>query len=129
MIFIDTNYFLRFILKDNQQHSVQAANTFRQAALGELSLVTSTVVFFEIAWTLRHIYKNDHLALGEILFKLLQLNFEINDRGILIKAVIRFKDSDLELIDCYNLELAKDLKVKEFKTFDQKLARAFDKLA
>ena len=129
MIFIDTNYFLRLILKDNQKHFLEAANTFKQAALGKISLVTSTVVFFEVAWTLRHIYKDDHLALGEILFKLLQLNFKINDRSLLIDAVVRFKDSDLELINCYNLELAKDLKIKEFKTFDQKLARAFDKLA
>lgn len=46
MIFVDTNYFLRFILKDNQVQYLKARQLFLDAAKGEIELISSTTVFF-----------------------------------------------------------------------------------
>ena len=52
MIFIDTNYFLRFLLADISSQHNQAKTIFKQAASGKISLFTSAVVIFEIYWVL-----------------------------------------------------------------------------
>ena len=71
MIFIDANYFLRFLLKDIKQQYLSVKKLMLNAAQGEVKLFTSTIVFFEIYWVLRSYYgaKKDGLikTLQEIL--------------------------------------------------------------
>ena len=57
MIFIDTNYFLRFLLKDNEKQFIEVKKLFEKAILGEIDLYTSLIVIFEIYWVLSSFYK------------------------------------------------------------------------
>lgn len=128
MIFVDTNLFLRFLLKDNLSQYQEAKQLFLQAAQSKVSLFTSIVVFFEVFWVLRSTYKKDKQTLIDKLDKLLRLNVEFADHLLLIESVNVFKKLNLSLEDCYNLCLAKERGVKEFKTFDIKLGKEFEKL-
>lgn len=125
MNFVDTNYFLRFLLKDDPiQHEI-AKNLFLQAARGKADLATTLVVLFEIYWVLTSYYKYDKQAISETLLKLLNLNFSLEERETFIQALYLFRNSSLDLEDCYNLSFAKQRQVKEFKTFDEKLKKVF----
>lgn len=127
MIFVDTNYFLRFLLKDNEKQYVQAKKLFLDCAHSKLKLITSTIVFFEIAWVLKSVYKKDRQSLNNTLTKLLSLNIVFEEGQALQEALIFFRNTSLEFVDCYNLAFALKKKVKDFKTFDQKLRKQFEK--
>lgn len=128
MIFVDTNYFLRFLLRDIESQYKEAKNLFLQAGREEKELSSSLVVFFEVFWVLRSTYKKDKQTLIDKLGKLLRLNVEFDDRLILRESINLFKKLNLSLEDCYNLCLAKEKGMKDFKTFDLKLGNEFEKL-
>lgn len=128
MIFVDTNYFLRFLLRDIESQYKEAKNLFLQAGRGKVELYSSTVVFFEVFWVLRSTYKKDKQALIDKLSKLLKLNVEFDKHLILVNSVDLFKKSNLTLEDCYNLCLAHEKGFKDFKTFDVKLGNELEKL-
>ncbi|OGH38259.1 MAG: hypothetical protein A2905_03450 [Candidatus Levybacteria bacterium RIFCSPLOWO2_01_FULL_36_10] len=126
MIFVDTNYFLRFLLKDNYDQHLEAKNLFLQGAAGTIKLTTSIIVIFEIYWVFKSYYEKDKTEIIEILKNLLSMDFiQINDKKIFITCLDIFSNSNLSLEDCYNLSFAKKNKTEQFKTFDAKLAKEF----
>lgn len=122
MVFVDTNYFLRFLLADiNSQHR-QAKQLFKQGAEGKIKLFTSLVVFFEIYWVLESFYQKQRDELVEVLGKILALDFiELKERRVLLVALRVFGNSNFDLEDAFNLAYAKSAEAADFKTFDTKL--------
>ena len=126
MVFVDTNYFLRFLIDDDPQQAEEAKKLFLDAARGNLDLVTSTIVVFEIYWVFKSYYQKTKDEIIKILQKVLTMNFvRIDERDLLQSALNFFKAQNLSLEDCYNLVFAKKNKVEVFKTFDAKLAKVF----
>ena len=128
MTFVDTNYFLRFLLKDIDSQYKETKNLFLRAGRGEENLFSSIVVFFEVFWVLRSTYKKDKRALVEKLDQLLKLNVIFDDHQLLLESVNLFKRLPLSLEDCYNVVFAKKNNVTDFRTFDIKLGKEFEKL-
>ncbi len=128
MIFVDTNYFLRFLLRDNEGQYQDAKQLLLDGAAGKVKLTSSTVVFFEIVWVLRSVYQKDKSTLTQVLRKLLNLNIEFNDYVVLIDSINLFAKNNLSLEDCYNIEYAIENKAVGFKTFDKKLLRYYNSL-
>lgn len=128
MIFIDTNYFLRFLLNDiSEQHNL-AENLFIKASEGKEDLLTSIIVFFEIYWVLSSYYEKDKVEIVKVLKNILKLMFiELQEREILIHSLALFNETNLDLEDCYNLYFAKSQKIESFGTFDKRLANEFKK--
>lgn len=130
MIFVDTNFFLRFLLEDIEEQHQEAKQLFQQAAQGRISLITSTIVIFEIYWVLSSFYKRQKSQLTNLLTKILAMTFiALQDRAILTESLKLFKKTNLNLEDCYNLSFAKSQKVESFKTFDAKLVKIFSSTA
>lgn len=128
-MFIDTNYFLRFLLNDIEHQNTEVKNLFLDASEGKAELTTSIIVFFEVYWVLFSFYKKKKDELIEALQKILKLTFiELQEREILINSLILFCKTNFDLEDCYNLYFAKFQKVKSFKTFDRKLEKEFSKV-
>lgn len=128
MTFIDTNYFLRFLLKDVNNQYLEAKELFLRASEDKVELFTSTIVLFEINWVLSSFYKKNREEISQILQKILGLKFiGVEERQILFNSLTRFKKTGFDLEDCYNLAYAKARVAKEFKTFDVKLAKEFKK--
>jgi uncharacterized protein len=125
-VFVDTNYFLRFLLADvNAQHK-KAKELFRKGSVGEVKLVTSVVVFFEIYWVLSSFYGKNKKDVTEVLENLLSMSFiRWEERRLLIKAVDVFKSSGIELEDSYNLVFVKENKITEIASFDKKMIKVF----
>jgi len=129
MIFVDTNYFLRFLLADNHEQSEKVKELFLSAAEGKNQLFTSNIVIFEIYWVLSSYYQRDKTEIISTLEKILTLEFiKIDDRPIFLQALDIFRQQPFSLEDCYHLAFARIQRAKSFATFDQKLAKAWKKL-
>mgnify|MGYP001576873490 CR=1 FL=1 len=128
MIFVDTNYFLRFLLRDNENQYQDAKQLLLDGACGKVKLTSSTVVFFEVAWVLRSVYQKEKQALVLVLLKLLNLNIDFNDYEVLVASINLFAKNNLSLEDCYNITYAVENKVVGFKTFDKKLSKYYNSL-
>ena len=128
MIFIDTNYFLRFLLNDiSEQHGL-VEKLFLKGSEGEENLLTSTIVFFEIYWVLSSYYEKEKSEIVSVLQKILKLTFiDLQEREILLNSLTLFNETNLDLEDCYNLYFAKSKKVDSFGTFDKRLEKEFAK--
>lgn len=125
-MFIDTNYFLRFLLKDNEEQYQKVKTLFIEASDKRVKLLTSTIVFFEIYWILMSYYHKQKKPVISMLGKILQLHFiELKERQVLTESLILFNNSLLSLEDCYNLYYAKSHNISSFKTFDKKLEKEF----
>lgn len=128
MTFVDTNFFLRFLIKDNPEQFKEAKKLFLEGASGELGLITSTIVVFEIYWVLKTYYQKTKPEIIKILQKILRMDFmKIEERDLLQKSLTFFKKKNFSLEDCYNLVFAHEQGVKNFKTFDQNLRKIFKK--
>lgn len=124
MIFVDTNYFLRFLLKDVPKQHQEAKELFIKGAGGQLKLFTSLVVIFEIYWVLISFYQKKREKVIVVLKKIFDLEFVKIERKKLLKKALRvYKKTNLDLEDCYNLSLAREMKIKKFKTFDKRLRK------
>lgn len=128
MMFIDTNYFLHFLLKDINNQHLEAKNLFLSASEGKTKLITSTIVFFEIYWVLSSCYGRNKVEVANVLGKVLSLSFiELEERELLFKSLSLFKKTNLDLEDGYNVCYAKSKGIRSFKTFDKKLDKEFSK--
>lgn len=127
-MFIDTNYFLRFLLKDINPQHLEAKNLFLSASEGKTALITSIIVFFEIYWVLSSYYERNKTEAANVLEKVLSLNFiELEEREMLFRSLSLFRKTNLDLEDCYNVCYAKSKGIRSFKTFDKKLDKEFTK--
>lgn len=128
MIFVDTNYFLRYLLQDDQKQYQIAKQLFLAGSRGTVKLMSSTVVFFEIYWVLKSYYSVPKNKLLQTLESMLRMQFvRFYDRDILEKTIKLFDKTTLSLEDCYNLSYAKVHSAGGFKTFDKKLEKEFHK--
>lgn len=126
MIFIDTNYFLRFLLADITPQYTEAKALFLSAAEGKKNVFTSAIVIFELYWVLTSFYGKHKKDISTTLEQILAMHFvKIDERNMLNDAVSLYKKSTFDLEDAYNVSFAKAKGAKEFKTFDKKLLRAF----
>ena|SRR3989344_1072491 len=123
MIFIDTNYFLRYLHNDIPEQSKIAKKIFLDAANGKKKIFTSLVVFFEIFWVVSRSYIYDKSEILKVLRGILAMNFIIMPDGkILKKALDMFESTSLEMEDCYNIVYSREEKAEKFLTFDRKLS-------
>jgi predicted nucleic-acid-binding protein len=124
MIFVDTNYFLRFLLNDNSVQHQKVKKLFMKAANGDVSLCTSTIVFFEIFWVLENVYQKSKHEVTEILSKLLKLPFlEIDEKLQIKKALMLYEKGTIEFEDYYNIVYAEYKNAHKFASFDKKLQK------
>lgn len=120
---VDTNVFLRFLLKDSRQLHQQSKKYFLRAKKGKISLILLPPVIFEIDYVLRGVYSLSRKERAEILSTLVKSpDLEVKEREILIEAVERYKKLKVDLFDLYLAEKAKKEKV-EILSFDQDFKR------
>lgn len=128
MIFVDTNYFLRFLIADEPAQHEKAKKLFLEGAEGKKKLFTSLVVLFEVYWVLTSFYQKNKREVAKILNQVLQLEFiRIEDREVLKKAIGIYQRKNLDLEDSYNLAYAKAKGASALVTFDLRLKKAFAK--
>ena len=122
--FVDTNLFLRYITNDIPEQAVLLENLIKKSFNGELILITNSLVFAEIVWTLQSFYKYPKNKIDEVVSAIVASKaFEIEERDILLQALDDFHFLNIDFIDAYigawmkerKLENICTLNVKDFK--------------
>ena len=126
--FVDTNYFIRFLIDDLPEQVDEVGKLFLQASAGKIDLYTSVLVFFEIKWILSSLYNFDKPKITKGLRELLSLDFvQLKERPLLEMSLGLYSGSNLSLEDCYHIIIAKKLHVNVMATFDKNLFSYFNK--
>ncbi len=127
-MFVDTNYFLRYLIADDKKQYEIANQLFLDGSRGKIKLISSTIVFFETYWVLKSYYSTPKERLLITLKRILQMHFiNFGERDILEETIRLFGKTTFDLEDCYNVFYAKTHKIKNFKTFDEKLIKQWNK--
>jgi predicted nucleic acid-binding protein len=126
-IFLDASVFLTVILNDNEKESQKAKDLLAQGISDETSLVSTGLVLSEIALVLKLLYGTEKAQVVTILRQILMdMSFvKFENRGLLIKSLELFANTNMEFTDCYNLAYAKENDTDEFFSFDTRLKNEY----
>lgn len=130
MIFVDTNVFLRFLVKENLDQHGQARKLLEDGAEGKLDLRSSVIVFFELFWVLTSFYKKNKADVIKVLTDVSKMKFiDWNDDNLLPETLKLFKRKNIEMEDAFNIVFARKMKMKTMMSFDKKLLKVWREVA
>ena len=120
---VDTNVFLRFLLKDHQKHYRLAKQYISQAKKGKIILLLIPEVVLEINYVLRSVYSLSRKEAADILASLVKSpDLNVKNREILIESVKKYQKLNVDLSDIFIFEVGKKEKAKVL-SFDKDFLR------
>lgn len=120
VIFADTNLFLRFLTKDVPEQAEAVHKLLLQAAQGDISLITTSIVIAEIVWTLESFYKETKDKIQQMVLSFLNTpGLEVDNGELIIRALRRYVDKSIDFIDAYHAAWMEIHNITTIYTFDQ----------
>lgn len=117
--FIDTNIFLRFLVKEDEGSYKASAALLTAIGEGKALGFTSVLVIAEIVWVLHSFYKFPRDKIANAIQSLLELpNLEVEQDSIIHGALDYFLQTKAGFIDCYNHAWMVDHGIERVATFD-----------
>lgn len=118
--FIDTNIFLRFLIKDDPSKYNKCREIFKEALEGKIALATSGIVIAELIWTLLSYYKVSKADVIEKISIIVSTeNLYIPDKDIIADAIVLFSRKNIDYIDAYNAIFMKYQGLNEIYSYDE----------
>lgn len=98
---IDTNVVLRYLLGDHPEFSPKAEAFMTDVSTGTKKAEILDIVIVECVYVMENFYKIPKTEIVEKLSSLLNFTGIVNpDRSELLEAVLKFKDSNVDIVDC-----------------------------
>ena len=120
VVFADTNLFLRFLTNDVPDKAKAVHQLLLQAAQGDISLITTSIVIAEIVWTLESFYKETKENIQKMVLSFLNTpGLEVDNGDLVIRALRRYVDKNIDFIDAYNAAWMEIHEITTIYTFDQ----------
>ena len=120
-IFVDTNVFLRFFVRDVESFYHKARELFEKAENGEIKLETSDLVIAEIVWVLESYYGFSKAEIKEVIDTILETkNIKTANHERIKEAISLYASGKMDFIDAYNIFYIKARGHKKVATFDVK---------
>ncbi|MFZ5996243.1 MAG: PIN domain-containing protein [Nitrospirota bacterium] len=120
-IFIDTNVFMRFFVRDVESFYQKARGLFERAEKGEVRLETSDLVIAEIVWVLESYYDFSKTEIKEVVDTILETkNIKVANHARVKEAVSLYVSGKMDFIDAYNIAYIRAKDYKRVATFDVK---------
>lgn len=119
-IFLDSNIFLRAILKDDEAKAKNCLKLFEKVDRGEIKAATSMLVLNEILWVLEG-YKAERAKIAERLKAVATSNVEIlgaENGRIVLESIEYYKETGVDFIDALNACIARENKIQVIATYD-----------
>jgi uncharacterized protein len=127
--FIDTNLFLRYLTNDIPEQADRVEELLQRAALGEIILVTTSLVIAEIVWTLTSFYKLPRDQIRDRVLAILNTpGLEVAEADLLIEAATNYAARNVDFIDAYNAAWMGQQQIEIAYTFDRKHFARFDSI-
>ncbi|MDQ3098223.1 MAG: PIN domain-containing protein [bacterium] len=127
--FIDTNYLLRLLLRDDEKQFQIVYDLFKKAITKEIALFSSHLVFFEIFWVLSSFYKEDKEQVIVYLRKILEIDqLHFPQKSLLTGTIDLYEESRIDIEDCYNILFAHLEESDVFGSFDRTAIKLYNKI-
>lgn len=120
-IFVDTNVFLRFFVRDVESFYHKAKELFEHAENGKVKLETSDIVIAEIIWVLESYYGFSKSEIKDVIDAVLETkNLRTANHSRVKEAINLYEAGKMDFIDAYNIAYIKAKDFKKVATFDVK---------
>ncbi|RZD16851.1 MAG: type II toxin-antitoxin system VapC family toxin [Candidatus Acididesulfobacter guangdongensis] len=119
--FVDTNIFLRYLINDNKSISDKIEETFKKASLGEILLITNSLVIIEIIFVLESYYDKSKKEIETAVLKIMNTNgLGVKDSGLILDALNFYVSKNIDFVDAYNAFFMKEHSLTDILTLDKK---------
>ena len=120
-VFVDTNVFLRFFVRDVEPFYLKARDLFERSESGKLKLETSDLVIAEIVWVLESYYDFSRSEIKEVIETILETrNLKVANHFRVKETIALYSAGKMDFIDAYNIAYMKAKDFKKVATFDVK---------
>ena len=122
---IDTNIFLRHLIGEPEEQAQKATAYLEKIEQGELKVITTTAVMFEVVFTLERYYKRSKTEIRDLILPLLELpNIKIEGKQSLRKIFNIYINKNISFIDSYHVMFMEKEGLDKIVSFD----RDFDRI-
>jgi len=112
-LILDTNVILRYLTNDVPEKADDCEKLFNDAKAGRVKLFVTDICIAELAWTLKSYFHLDNEDICEKIIAIINTpGFYFSNEALLLDAMIRFKDKNVDFADAYNAALAAGSKMK-----------------
>jgi predicted nucleic acid-binding protein len=123
--FLDTNIFLRYLTKDNEEKAYKVLELLKKIEKGEEKAITSPLVIFELIFTLQKYYKLSKEEIRDLVLPLINLRgLKLPYKVVFEKALDAIPYTNLSFADLFNYFFMLEHGVTEIYSYDED----FDKL-
>jgi len=120
MRFIDTNLFLRYFTRDDEEKADDVLKLLKRVARNEEKVTTSPLVIFELVFTLESYYKVPREEIKNLLQPLLNLRgLRLDFRDVFESALELYSQEKLSFADAFNACFMQKREIKEIYSFDE----------
>lgn len=125
MRFIDTNLFIRYFTRDDEEKAEAVLKLLKRVEKNEERIITSPLVIFELVFTLGSYYKVSRSEIKEIMQPVFNLRgLRLDYRDVFEAALELYSQSNLSFTDAFNACFMNKREIEEIYSFD----RDFDQL-
>ncbi|MCR4319062.1 MAG: type II toxin-antitoxin system VapC family toxin [Candidatus Brocadiaceae bacterium] len=120
-VVIDTNLLVRYLINDDQKKADAVDNLLDKAIKGEVRIIIPSVVIAELVWVLESFYQLKADAILELVEAIVNTSgLDVTDKSTVISALRLYKNRNIDFIDAWIIEFAKERGIKTIYTFDKK---------
>ena len=120
-VVIDTNLLVRYLINDDQKKADAVDNLLDRAIKGEVRIIVPSVVIAELVWVLESFYQLKADAILELVEAIVNTSgLDVTDKSTVISALRLYKNRNIDFIDAWIIEFAKERGIKTIYTFDKK---------
>lgn len=122
--FVDTNVFLRFLVRDDLQKTVRSGELLARAERGEIELMTSEAVVLEVVQVLSRLYRMERVTIAQIVPSLFENRGLQLDHKLAISAAFElYGSTKLDYTDCLAIEHARRTGGGAVYSYDRAIGR------
>jgi len=120
-VVIDTNLLVRYLTEDDPAKAKAVDALLSKAGRGEIKILVPSIVIAELVWVLESFYKMESQGIAELVDAVLNTpGVEVMDKTIIKSALKLYKVKNIDMIDAWIIEFAKEAGVGAIYTFDKK---------
>ena len=109
------------LINDDQKKANAVDNLLDRAIKGELKIVVPSLVIAELVWVLESFYQLEADAILELVEAIVNTSgLDVTDKAMVISALRLYKNRNIDFIDAWIIEFAKERGIRTIYTFDKK---------
>jgi len=125
MRFIDTNLFIRYFTRDDEEKAQRVLSLLKRVERGEEKITTSSLVIFETIFTLQSFYQVPKQQVKELMLPILNLKgLKLPGKGLYQQALDNYVKKNVSFTDAFNATFMLKKGIKELYSYDED----FDKI-